>query len=1362
INTYLLFHLSRDRRFLDDFASQYQVGSFSALIGNGHDFLASRISYKLNLRGPAVTLQSACSTSLLAVAEGCHCLRRGEADIVLAGGVSISFPQKRGYLYQEGGMVSPDGHCRPFDAGANGTVFGAGAGIVVLRRLEDALRDGDHIESVILGVGVNNDGSQKVGYSAPSVLQQAEAIAQAHVNAGVTADSISYVECHGTGTPLGDPIEVAALESAFARTTEQKQFCAIGSIKSIVGHLDVASGVTGLIATARALREHRLPGTLHYQQPNPAIPFEETPFYVNGATREWAHGMQPRRAGVSAFGVGGTNVHLVLEEPPVQEVRSATQQPQLLVISAKTSAALQQSAGRLASHLELNPNVQLADVAHTLAHGRAIFEKRGFVVANTVPQAVQHLRQTVKDAESSSPGNSSFALLFPGQGAQQPGMGQHLYDTFETYRAAIDECSECLQPYLGFHLRERLFSPALQTSELKSTLVAQPALFITEYALGRLWLELGLDIAFFAGHSVGEFTAATLASVFSLQDALRIVATRARLMESLPTGAMLAVRTSAAKLESLLPDGCSIAADNAAMLSVAAGPFAAIEQLENRLASNGIVAKRLVTSHAFHSSMVEPALAPLAEAMRDVQLQPPLIPILSGVTGTWLRDEEATSVDYWTRHCRETVRFRAVAEAISQQTVCGVIETGPGRTLITLARQTVPTGKGMLALASMPDPGSSTEVSTWLGAVGAVWSSGSNLDLSSCCNLQNTRKIALPTYPFQRERFWYSPPSNEKNSASVTMPGAAVSAVQDIQQEKEIMSVHVTPSALNAVRTTRLTQEIREMLTDLSGQDFAGTSDQITFLDCGFDSLFLTQFTQELKGRYGFSLAFRKLLTDINTIAKVAAELDAFLPADAPAPQPVAAVALSSEAAPSAVAPISSTLPNAVTALSAPDGSVQSLLQEQVRAMSQLFERQLTLIGSPIPAQSNAATLSATTIASQPLPVQQPVALPETTATADAKVVATPQGRKLLPIDLSAKPNSEITPTQKAAMDRILERYTKKTAGSKALAQKYRTVLADPRTVSGFRSEWKEMIYSIVSTRSEGSRFWDVDGNSYLDLVNGFGPIFFGHKPDFVRRAVEAQLQEGFETGPQTPLAGEVAQLVSKLTGLERVTFCNTGSEAVMAAMRLARTVTGRKKVLFFTGDYHGQFDEVLVRASNRKGVRGASPAVPGVPQESVDNIVVLDYGSAASLEYVREHAKELAAVMVEPVQSRHPKMQPKEFLTELRKITEDSGIAFIFDEVVTGFRLGSRGAQGYYGIRADMATYGKVAAGGMPIGILAGSRQFMDALDGGAWNFGDDSEPSVGVTFFAGTFMRHPLAMAACKAVLEEIDRQGEALYET
>lgn len=1379
INTYLLFYLSRDRRFLDDFASQYQVGAFSALIGNGHDFLASRISYKLDLRGPAVTLQSACSTSLLAVAEACHCLRRREADMVLAGGVSISFPQKRGCLYQQGGMVSPDGHCRPFDAAANGTVFGAGAGMVVLRRLEDALRDGDHIEAIILGVGVNNDGSQKVGYSAPSVLQQANAIAQAHADAGTTADSISYVECHGTGTPLGDPIEVAALEDAFARTTERKQFCAIGSIKSMIGHLDVASGVTGLIATARALREGRIPGTLHFQRPNSAAPLEDTPFYVNASTCEWETGAQPRRAGVSAFGVGGTNVHLVLEGAPIHSARPEEGRPQLLVFSAKTPEALQQATTQLALHLGSNPEVPLADVAHTLAQGRAYFTWRGSVVAASTQQAAEALRRLSRTLAGPSTEGPRFALLFPGQGAQQPGMGRGLYEAFPAYRSAMDECSEYLHPYLGFHLRERIFDPEVQEAELRSTLLAQPALFVTEYALGRLWLDLGLEVACFAGHSVGEFTAAALAGVFSLQDALRIVATRAQLMDALPGGAMLAVRLPAETLRTMLPDGCSIAADNAASLSVAAGPFGAIEGLERDLTSQNLHCKRLVTSHAFHSPMVDPVLAPLAEAMQGVQLQPPLIPVLSSVTGEWLRDEQATSIEYWVRHCRETVCFRRVAEALCQMPIQGVIEAGPGQTLVSLTRQTASPGQEMLALASMPVPGLATEeMQAWLGAVGQVWAAGCNLDLTQCCGGQNARKVALPTYPFQRKRFWHEARANDGGMVHEDQPAKAAqpapACVQPIQPEKTIMDVTRNTSACNPSRIDRLTGEVREMLADLSGQDLSNASDQGTFLDHGFDSLFLTQFTQELKARYGFGLAFRKLLTDVNTIAKVVAELDAFLPADALSVQAAVAIAPAMTAQPECVsAPCPAPQPVFANVSPAPDGPLHQLLQEQVRAMTQLFERQLALVGHPAQGP-NGSALPLATAPAPPMPVQMATPADSTLVTpgpdhrqplADGKAgagpVAAPQERKLLPIDLSRPSNDGPTPVQQGAIDRIVQRYTAKTAGSKALAQKYRGVLADPRNVSGFRPEWKEMVYSVVSVRSLGAHIWDVDGNPYLDLVNGFGPIFFGHRPGFVQKAIEAQLQQGMEIGPQTPLAGEVAQLVSKLTGLERATFCNTGSEAVMAAMRLARTVTGRKKVLFFSGDYHGQFDEVLVRASNRGGKRGAAPAVPGVPQESVDNIIVLDYGSAASLDYVRQHAGELAAVMVEPVQSRHPAHQPREFLVELRKITENSGTALVFDEVVTGFRLGPRGAQGHYGIRADMATYGKVVAGGMPIGILAGSRTYMDALDGGAWEFGDGSEPSVGVTFFAGTFVRHPLAMAACKAVLEEIDRQGADLYE-
>ena len=603
INTYLLNNVCGDRRTIEEFTSSYQVGCYPLLLGAGPDFLATRVSYKLDLKGPSFTLQTACSTSLLAVAQACQSLLLYQADMALAGGVSITFPQKRGYQHLEGGMVSADGTCRPFDADATGTIFGSGAGVVLLKRFEDAIADGDQVYAVVRGVGVNNDGASKVGFTAPSAQGQAAVIEMAHAAAGVDPRTISYVECHGTATPLGDPIEVAGLTKAFATGTTDVQFCAIGSVKGNVGHLDAAAGVTGLIKTALALKHGMLPPSLHYRRPNPQIDFSRTPFFVNAALTPWSDTGTPRRAGVSAFGVGGTNVHVILEQPPSAATSTlappANDRPQLIVLSARSAAALDAARLRLAGYLREHPALRLEDVAFSLQTGRRAFDYRSSFVAHDAGQALAKLEAVA--ASTDAPGtaapaaaaravhrqaNGAVVFMFPGQGAQYPGMGQDLYRHEPVFRQHIERCAAVLKPLMSEDLLALLY-PADVSAEarqrLMSTIAAQPAIFSVEYALANLWMSWGIKPTAMIGHSIGEFVAAVIAGVFSLDDALKLVAARGRLMQELPAGAMLAVRLPEPEVLPLLTPSLNLAAVNGPGLCVVAGPFAAVDELEKSL-----------------------------------------------------------------------------------------------------------------------------------------------------------------------------------------------------------------------------------------------------------------------------------------------------------------------------------------------------------------------------------------------------------------------------------------------------------------------------------------------------------------------------------------------------------------------------------------------------------------------------------------------------------------------------------------------------------------------------------------------------------------------------------------------------------
>ncbi|MCW6050896.1 type I polyketide synthase [Lyngbya sp. CCAP 1446/10] len=768
LSTYLLNNILSNRDLLRS------MGYLPLGIGNNQDFLATRISYKLNLKGPSINVNTACSTSLVAVHSACRGLLSYECDMALAGGVSIQVPQKEGYFYQKSGIFSTDARTRAFDAKAEGTTFGNGVGIVVLKRLEDALADGDRIYALIKGSAINNDGSAKVSYTAPSVSGQAKVIAQAQAIARFAPETITYIETHGTGTSLGDPIEIRALQEVFGAQTKKKGFCAIGSVKTNVSHLNTAAGITGLIKTILALKHQKIPASLHFEKPNPEIDFANSPFYVNTTLREWKTEGIPRRAGVSSFGIGGTNAHVVLEEFPNLKVAGEKERKyQLLVLSAKTSSALETATANLATHLKQHPDLNLADVAYTLQVGRKVFDYRRMLVCKNIDNAVQALSLKTEQkgnkkilipdilhSHYEESGNRSVVFMFSGQGVQYANMARELYQTESTFTRAIDDCCELLIPHLGIDLRTVLYpsegGEEEAAQQLKQTYITQPVLFIIEYALAQLWMSWGVLPEAAIGHSIGEYVAATLAGVFSLQDALILVATRGKLMQQLPAGAMLAVPLSEQEIE--LSEELSMAVINAPSLCVVSGSIKAVDKLQNRLTDRGLDCRRLHTSHAFHSEMMEPIIEPFIAEVRKVKLKAPQIPLISNVTGTWITEMEATDPNYWGKHLRQTVRFAdGIAELLKEPKRI-LLEVGPGRTLSSFAREHLEGNTQTFVLSSLRHPkDSQSDIAFFLNALGRLWLAGVLVNWSEFYRHERRDRIPLPTYPFERKRYWIEP-----------------------------------------------------------------------------------------------------------------------------------------------------------------------------------------------------------------------------------------------------------------------------------------------------------------------------------------------------------------------------------------------------------------------------------------------------------------------------------------------------------------------------------------------------------------------------------------------------------------------------
>jgi acyl transferase domain-containing protein/acyl carrier protein len=783
------------------------------LMGNGDFSLSTRISYKLNLKGPSYMLQTACSTSLAAVHLACQALLLDECRMALAGAVAVDIPHHVGYYHQYGGPASSDGHCRPFDAAAEGTVFGSGVGVVVLKRLADALADGDRVYAVIRGTAVNNDGAVKASFTAPSVEGQTKVIMEALACANLDADSISYIEAHGTATPLGDPIEITALTNACRAGTQRRGFCRIGSVKGNFGHLDATAGLAGLIKTVLALQHKQIPASLHFHAPNPQIDFDNSPFVVNTELTDWTDVPLPRRAGVSSFGFGGTNTHVILEEAPSVEPTGASRPSQLLVLSAKTPAALDAASANLAAHLRQNPELNLADVAYTLHVGRPAFKHRRALVCADHAEALSLLENTRDPRVATAAqmiGDPPVVFMFSGQGSQYAHMGLGLYQAEPVFREAVDRCAALLRPHLGCDIRDVLYprddgrmtededsgsSFVVRRSSDAATLLdqtqyAQPALFVVEYALAQLWRSWGVVPKAMIGHSIGEYVAACLAGVFSLEDGLALVAARGRLMQQMPPGAMLMVALPEAAVRSLLDRRLSLAAVNGPARCVVSGTIDAIERLEQRLTEAEIACRRLHTSHAFHSAMMDPVQESFTACVSAIRLRPPQIPYGSNISGTWVSAEEATSPAYWADHLRRTVRFAEGLDELLADPDRVLLEVGPGRTLGALAQQHPTRDPRQVILASLHGPKESQpDLAFALNSLGALWLAGVKVNWAGFYAAERRRRVALPTYPFERRRYWFEPPAANPQRQAAARPEAAPAT-----QKLDIADWFYTPS----------------------------------------------------------------------------------------------------------------------------------------------------------------------------------------------------------------------------------------------------------------------------------------------------------------------------------------------------------------------------------------------------------------------------------------------------------------------------------------------------------------------------------------------------------------------------------------
>ncbi|MCP4990325.1 MAG: amino acid adenylation domain-containing protein [Colwellia sp.] len=1319
MNTYLINNLCTDTNVVHP-ADYYRI-----LIGNDKDFIPSKASYKLNLKGPSIHVSTACSSSLVAVHIACQSILNGECDMAVAGGVTIMVPQTKGYLYEEGGIPSPDGHCRAFDANAKGTAIGNGVGLVLLKDLKDALDDGDDIYAVIKGSAINNDGSEKVGYTAPSVSGQAEVIAEAQEVAGVDPETINYIEAHGTGTPLGDPMEIEALTRAFrARGVQKNGFCSIGSVKTNIGHLDTAAGVAGLIKTALCIKYNKIPPSLNFETPNPEIDFQNSPFYVNNTLTGWSPNNIKRIAGVSSFGIGGTNAHVIVEQGPERVLSKPSERPyQLFIISTKTEERLEIAHKNIQDFLQGNKELAPADAAFTLATARKEFDYRRIFTSKDILDSVNN---SLFSGYYDNKKENHVIFMFPGQGAQYINMGLGIYKTEPVFREQLDLCAEILKPVMNIDIRNLIY-PENRSHEdinLSKTAITQSVLFAIEYSLAKQWISWGVKPHAMIGHSIGEYVAATLSKVLSLGDALRLVAARGEMIQKLPGGDMVAVSLSEKEIEPLLENGLSIGSVNTPSLSVVSGPYQTMEKFTNKLDTMDVKYRVLNTSHAFHSEMIKPVVEEFLNLVKTIDLKPPQIPYVSNVTGEFITSEQATDPLYWSKHLRNTVRLADGLSIILRNTNNILLEVGPGRTMSTLALGNPERKEDHLILSSMPHPKDKrSDIEFLFSSLGRLWISGIKIDWEEFYSDEHRCIVPLPSYPFDRKPFWIEPPGRNKSKS-----------VLSTQDDKPVR-IKTDGNA----RLQSIVFNINNILNNIIGIS-KNIEQKTSFFDLGLDSLSLTQLNSKILDTFGIDIPFRNLVEELITIESLSNYLDKNLPENWGIEQTVIERNNTEDIDNKNAELMDIKLPDSVS-----DNSyiIEKIMAHQVYAASQTK----TEIGL------NAVS----SVVSQQLSFFKNQDFSKVTIPGTNKIWK-PAKTHRFKIETTKR---DLDDTKKKFIDNLIQRYNKRTRASMEFAVKSRPILTNNRPLMGYMPEIKNICYTIIGDHSEGARFWDIDGNEYIDLAMGFGVHLFGHNPPFVTEAINNQLKQGMHIGPGSKTAKQVAELVNQLTGMERVAFCNTGTEAVLTAIKMVRGVTGRSRFAMFSGSYHGHGDETLITGEIVDGVPHSSPMTPGIPQNIADNALVLPYGNEKSLNIIKKHCHELAAVIVEPVQSRNPGRQPAEFLKKLRKLTIETDVPLFFDETITGFRTHPGGAQALFGIDADIAVYGKMVASGLPVGIVAGKSKFLNMIDGGQWSYEDDSFPEVETIFSGGTFRQNPLTMAASWAVLNHLKESGPKLQE-
>ncbi len=1294
---------------------------------------ANRISYCFDFAGPSIAIDTACSSSLASIHMAAQSIRNGESTMAIAGGINLILAPEPTIALSQASMMSVDGRCKTFDDSANGYVRGEGCGLVLLKPFSKAMKDGDTILAVVKGSAMNQDGRSN-GLTAPNGRAQQDVIKSALRSAGLQPNQIAYVEAHGTGTALGDPIEVEALDAVYGNERSSEQPLRIGAVKSNIGHLESAAGIAGLIKTVLCMNHGQIPGQIHFNKPNTLINWEKHNVQIPKKLLKWnSKERETKKAAVSSFGFGGANVHVILEDPGIQQkkvsdIAMPSHSYQLLTLSAKGEKAINDQCKSVREYLKRTPEKELKNVAYTSAVARDHHQERLAIVYHNHKNLLEQIGAIdfVPAKKTADKAPLKTAFLFTGQGSQYAGMGRELYESEPVFKEALDVCAAILNTYLDKNLLEIVFAEEDKTRQIDQTCYTQPALFSIEYALYKLWESWGVTPAFLLGHSIGEIVAAHVAGVFSIEDALKLVSARGRLMQELPqVGKMISIQCKEETISKLLKnyeDDVAIAAMNGPNQIVLSGNAESLNKLCETITSRGIKYKTLQVSHAFHSPLMKPILSSFTEVAESITYNPiqPPYKMVSNLTGE-LATEDISTPEYWVRHIVDPVLFSKGMSCLESQGVNSCIELGGHPILTVQGSQCVKDDAHITWLSSMRK--GAGEIQHILQNLGEWYTNGGDVNWKEFYKNKGGRKVAIPTYPFQRERYWF-------------------------EEEKKEMETKKIPENTNEFNTTAMPRlvfkeienTLRSIVTaslELNAEDLELNS---SLLEFGADSLVLMEVVRKIEKEYEIKIPIRRLFEDLTNLESI---VD-YIIEEKGIQEPIS----------------EQTLDKGVTQDFSLNGVDSKLIQNNNSELPRGGDGDLGLIMQQFAEQNRILAEYLKLPKNASSSINKPLGDENGNHLQKGKPSKGTSDKTILPSSFGDKDFyfSKLPENQEEQLSELIKNFTDKTPLSKSYASESREVLADYRSTLGFRVATKEMVYPIVSETALGSKFTDIDGNEYVDITMGMGSCIFGHQPDFIIKAIEDQLRKGINIGPLAKLSKEVATLISEITGTERVCFANTGSEAVSFALRMARTATGKSKIVIFSGSYHGHSELILGMPGDEEGK--VEPMVSGVTANMVKDLVVLNYNDEDVLDQIRAYADDLAGVMIEPVRSRYPGYQPVELIKSLRVLTKELEVPLIFDEMITGFRIMPGGAQEYFNVKADIATYGKIVGGGMPIGVVAGSSEYLDTVDGGFWAYGDESYPEATKTLIAGTFTRHPLALAAAKAVLTRIKELGTEGY--